>query len=100
MALTLEAEQRLTKVGLVDFFDQNEARYRGFVARSYAYVVQGFPVGAIVRQDDAAKALHPMLEVEPELLNFLSGRKLKEKYWLRDFGDLILDRCWAQVVQQ
>lgn len=97
MALTLEAEQLLQKVGLVQFFEQNETRYRGFVARAYNYVVEGFPTGAIVRRDDVAKALLPMLEVDPGLLTYLAARKLKEKYWRKDFGDLILDQCWLAV---
>jgi len=99
MSLTLESEQRLIKGGLVTYFTENQARWLGFVQRSYAYVKEGFPQGATVRRDDVAKALLPMLEVDPELLNVIAVKKLKEKYWVRYFGDLILDRCWEQVVQ-
>ena len=97
MALTLESEQRLTKAGLVEFFEDARDRWKGFAERSFNYVRVGFPAGATVRQDDAAKAMLPMLEVDPQLLDFLSANRLKERYWIRYFGDLILDRCWSQV---
>jgi hypothetical protein len=60
-------------------------------------VKENFPPGASVRPDDVAKTLLPLLEVDEGLGQFLSENKLKQKYWIRDFGDLILDDTWAEI---
>lgn len=94
MSLTLESEQRLTKVNLVVLHDQSKPKWGRLVKQSYQFVAKNFPDGATIRMDDVAKALVPLLEVHEELQNALSQKKLKQKYWIRDFGDLILDRAW------
>ncbi len=94
MALTLESEQRLTKVNLVVLYNQSKAKWGRLAKQSYQFVAKNFPDGATVRMDDVAKALVPLLEVHEDLQNALSQKKLKQKYWIQDFGDLILDRAW------
>ena len=39
----------------------------------------------------------PLLEVHSKLTTFLATKKLREKYWIRDFGDLVLDRAWKAI---
>lgn len=97
MALTLEAEQNLTDVGLVAFFDEHIDVWRALAQATYTFVRDNFPEGAVVRCDDVAKALLPLLEVHEELADCLNAKKLTQKYWKRYFADLILDRSWEQI---
>jgi pyruvate decarboxylase len=55
------------------------------------------PPSAKIRPDDVAKALQPFLEVDEDLIAYLNAQKLKQKYWVGDFGDLILDRVWGEI---
>jgi hypothetical protein len=97
MALTLESEQRLTKVSLVKHFEDSQAKWTALAKQSYQFVEKNFPNGATVRPDDVAKALGPLLEVNEDLASYLETNKLGQKYWIRDFGDLILDRTWDKI---
>ena len=94
MALTLEAEQRLDDVGLVDLFREHEAVWIAAARETKTFVVGNFPDGSTVRRDDVAKALHPILEVNETLKDYLDAGKLRGKFWIRDFVDLIIDRTW------
>jgi len=97
MSLTLESEQRLFKVGLVTFFDDHKGKWKELAQRSYSFVKNNFPDKATIRLDDVAKALLPLLQVDEDLISHLNINKLKQKYWFRDFGDLILDRTWSKI---
>jgi len=97
MALTLESEQRLARVNLIGVFKGSPARWKGLAKQAYNFVKKNFPAGGPVRPDDVAKVLIPLLEVEATLINYLSANKLKQRYWIRDFCDLILDREWDQI---
>src|ERR1700730_6768536 len=63
MGLTLEAEQRMEKVGLVALFEKNRKIWVGVYKKSYSFVRDGFPPGSIIRRDDVQKTLIPVLEV-------------------------------------
>jgi hypothetical protein len=97
MALTLKAEQRLRRVGLIGVFEGSADRWLAFAKQSYQYAKTNFPPDTIVRQDDVAEFLVPLLEVDNTLTDYLSTKKLTQKYWASYFGDLIIDRCWGQV---
>jgi hypothetical protein len=97
MALTLVAEQRLTKAGLVDLFDQNQAAYTAAAKSTADFIKGNFPAGATIRPDDVSKALYPVIEVNELLKTTLSAKKLTEKYWVQFFTDLIIDRVWDQI---
>ena len=97
MALTLESEQRLTKVSLIKHFESSRAKWTGLARQSYQFVEKNFPAGVTVRPDDVAKALVPLLEVNQDLSTYLEANKLGQKYWIKDFGDLILDRTWDKI---
>jgi hypothetical protein len=99
MALTLEAEQRLEKVGLIQLFEDDRERWQLMAKESYDFNAKNFPEGKIVRRDDVAKMLVPLLEIDNDLLDYLGTEKLKQKYWIRDFCDLILDRTWGAIAQ-
>lgn len=65
--------------------------------QSYEFVNRTFPDGATIRADDVAKVLVPLLEVNKQLIDTLNSKKLKQKYWVRNFCDLILDRSWSKI---
>src|SRR3569832_1989651 len=94
MALTLEAEQRLDDVGLVGLFTGNEVAWRGTVQATKNFVRGNFPLGAKIRRDDVAKGLIPILEVEETFKDFREEHKLRGKFWIKDFADLLIDRTW------
>lgn len=97
MSLTLEAEQRLIKVDLEKFFEDHKSKWKTLAQRSYSFVKNNFPAKAVIRIDDVAKALSPLLQVDEDLINILNENRLKQKFWFRDFGDLILDRTWKKI---
>ena len=97
MSLTLEVEQRLDSVTLTKFYSKSPARWDTLAKRTYKFAKENFPQSAAVRRDDVAKALLPLLEVNEKLGDYLNKQKLKQKYWIRNFCDLIIDRCWEQI---
>jgi hypothetical protein len=99
MALTLEAEQRLRAVGLIKFFADHESDWLSAAKETFQFVKRNFPPNEAVRRDDVAKALSPIIEVDPSLRNELNRNKLKQKYWIADFVDLIVDRTWDRMTE-
>ena len=97
MALTLEAEQRMDSVGMVAFY---AAAWLAVVRETKAFVTRNFPNGSLIRRDDVAKALIPILEVHEGFQDFRNGKKLRPKYWIRDYADLLIDRTWDALVEE
>ena len=97
MALTLEAEQRMEDVGVVQFYLASAAEWLATVRATKAFVSGNFPTGAPIRRDDVAKALIPILEVHEEFKDFRNKHKLRGKFWIKDFADLLTDRTWDQL---
>jgi hypothetical protein len=97
MGLTLEAEQRLEDAGLVALFDQHQAIWLEAAKQTKAFVRENFPDGALIRRDDVAKALHPIIEANETLKEYLDSNKLRGKFWIRFFVDLIIDRTWNNL---
>jgi hypothetical protein len=97
MALNLEAEQRLSDAGLVEFFDAHETTWLRMARRAYRYTRRNFPNNATIRPDDVAKFLAPVLEVHDPFRDRLKEDKLRGKFWILFFADLILDRAWARI---
>jgi hypothetical protein len=97
VALTLESEQRLRDVGLINLHDQHASTWLEAAQEAKLYLAGNFPNGAIIRRDDVAKALHPVLEVNEALKQYLDENRLRGKFWIRFFGDLIIDRTWDQL---
>ena len=97
MALTLEAEQRLTAVSLADLFTEHEEDWLNAAKETKAFIKGNFPEGSLIRRDDVAKALVPILEVNETLKDALNESRLRGKFWIRDFADLIIDRTWDKI---
>lgn len=97
MALTLEAEQRMSDVGLVDFYLGDQPAWQATVQATKDFVRTNFPAGSLIRHDDVAKGLIPILEVHEEFKTFRETNKLRGKFWIKDFADLLTDRTWAAL---
>lgn len=97
MALTLEAEQRMGDVGLVTFYENAHAEWLATVRATKVFVKGNFPVDAPIRRDDVAKALIPILEVHEGFKEFRNALKLRGKFWIKDFADLLIDRTWDHL---
>lgn len=97
MALTLEADQRLESVGLVALFDNNRDMWLEAAKQTKEFISGNFPEGSKIRRDDVAKALIPILEVNEILKDALHEFKLRGKFWIKDFADLIIDRTWDDL---
>jgi hypothetical protein len=97
MALTLEAEQRLESVGIVALFTKHEAAWLQAAKETKEFIAGNFPKGSKIRRDDVSKALIPILEVNEMLKDALSEKKLRGKFWIKDFADLIIDRTWEKL---
>ena len=97
MALTLGAEQRLENVGLIALFTKHESDWLALAVQTKKFVKANFPPGSKIRRDDVAKAFLPILEVHEILRDELESNKLRGKFWIKDFGDLIIDKTWEKL---
>jgi hypothetical protein len=97
VALTLDKEQKLESAGLIEVFENDQRMWADLAKKSYDYVKGNFPADSQVRPDDVAKVLEPIVEVNEGLRAYLSGSKLKQKYWISYFTDLIIDRKWDVI---
>ncbi len=97
MSLTLEAEQRLADVGIVKFFEDAQAGWLATVKATKEFVKSNFPQNALIRRDDVAKALIPILEVHEGFKEYRNTEKLRGKFWIKDFADLLIDRTWDNL---
>lgn len=99
MALTLEKLQRLQAVQATDFFQGDRDRWVTAAQRAYNYVKDGFG-GQKVRIDDCVTPLVSVVEIDKTYRNFLNGKKLRQKYWIPDFAEYVLDQTWAEIVDE
>jgi hypothetical protein len=97
MALTLEAEIRMEEVGLVGFYTGDAAGWLATVQATKDFVEGNFPPGALIRRDDVAKGLIAILEVHEGFRDFRNTEKLRGKFWIKDFADLLTDRTWDHL---
>src|SRR3954452_5751294 len=97
MALTPDKEQKLGAADLIEFFNEDRSVWCEVAKKSYAYVKGNFPADSPIRRDDVAKVLEPIIEVNEELRDYLNENKLKQKYWISYFTDLVIDRTWDDI---
>ena len=97
MALTLEAEQRLQRASLVSFYNENVDMWRDAAQEAYTFLRGNFPEGSLIRRDDLAKGMVPVLEVNETLRDKLNEKKLRQRFWITFFADLIIDRVWDEL---
>lgn len=100
MGLTLEGEQRLDAAGVIAHFDENEGAWLATITETYQFVARNFPNGALIRKDDIAKAMLPIVEVNEGYQDFRNENKLRAKFWNSLFADLVVDRTWDQLTAE
>lgn len=97
MALTLEAEQRMIDAGVIKFYEDNASEWFAAVLATKRFVADNFPPDAPIRRDDVAKVLFPIVEVHEAFKEFRNANKLRGKFWIKDFSDLLIDRTWDRM---
>jgi hypothetical protein len=100
MALNLVKEMRLQDAGLLDLYEKELKLWRAMAEHAYSYTagyVEGS--GTRVRPDDVVPTLQPVLEVTPELRQFLERKKLRQHYWYEWFAELVIDRLWKELIR-
>lgn len=100
MALTLEAEQRMRDVGMIAFYEKEADDWLAAVRETKVFLRGKFPPDSPIRRDDVAKALVPILEVHEAFKDFRNERRLRPKYWIKDFADLLIDRTWDTILEE
>lgn len=84
--------------GLIEFFDQRRAAFKAVATRAFAYAYDNVhPTGLPLRRDDVATSLQDALVINEDLRDFLTNKKLRQKFWYERFADLILDRLWKEL---
>jgi hypothetical protein len=100
MGLTLYWEQRLEDAELIEFFDENRDAWLAAARDAIQYVRTSFPQDATIRRDDVAQFLIHVIEVDEGFKNHLDSNRLTQKYWARNFADLVIDRTWNEITNQ
>jgi hypothetical protein len=98
LALTAVKVQNLTDKGFVDLFSRHRALWEAKVREAYEYTeVFVTNAGLPVRPDDVIDLLVPALELSDEFRTFLDEKRLRQKYWRIQFGELIIDEFWPEL---
>ena len=98
MALTLEKEQRLRNAGMFDLFEKEKPLRKAMAKEAYSYTkLYGERAKAQVRMDDVVGPLIEGLKVTGKLEEHLDEKKLKEKYWVAWFAELIVEKLWNEL---
>ena len=94
MALTYDVEQRLLRANLSTFFEEHRDTWLAAAREAHEYLHGSYPT---IRQDDVAKVLYPIIQVNEQLINTLASKRLTQQYWTKNFVDLIIDRTWQTI---
>jgi hypothetical protein len=97
VGMSLKIQQRLEDAKLTEFYDGNDTPWKKLAKETHDFVKTHFPNGAKIRRDDVSEALVSYLEVDESLNGFLKQHKLRQKYWIEYFADLIIDRTWGEI---
>jgi hypothetical protein len=101
LALNLVKELRLRDAKLLELYERELELWRAMARQAYSYAAGYIQAsGAHIRQDDVVPALQPVLEVTPELREFLDREKLRQRYWYEWFAELVIDRLWEELVRE
>jgi hypothetical protein len=92
-----DAGEHRQAVCLVALYDEHQPEWLEAATETMDFIAGGFPAGSKIRRDDVAKALIPILEVHETLKKTLESNKLRGKFWIKDFADLIIDRTWDEL---
>jgi hypothetical protein len=96
VALTTAVEMLLDNAELTESFDEKRAVWLEAAKKAYEYTAETIPNPP--RPDDVAPHLALALEANDEFLKVRTEKSVRQKHWLRDFADLILDRLWPELM--
>jgi hypothetical protein len=101
MALTALKVKDLTDKGFIGLFDDHRDLWQTKAQEAYDYT-EKFVVaaGQPVRPDDVIDLLVPAIELSQEFRSFLDEKRLTQKYWRVNFGELVLDRLWTELMEE
>jgi hypothetical protein len=95
MGLTEAVRLRLEGNGFKSLFTKHEPLWTKRAEQARTLMAEQIGGDREPTVDDIKKVLQPLIEIVPELRNFLQARKLKQKYWIGDFTDYIIDRVYT-----
>ena len=96
MSLTLETLRALRAKGFVQLYDNHEDKWQEMVenATTYAKTFLAEDDRDRLRPSDIAEVLQNALKFDPHFVRHLDSRKIKEKHWVKDFADYIMDQIF------
>jgi hypothetical protein len=98
MGLKAIEEQRLKRVGLIKFFEENEAHYETLAQDAYDYTAKILkPTGLPVRPDDVAGHLKAALEIDQGLTDARDRNRATQNYFVQYFTNLVIERLWSKI---
>ncbi len=101
MSLTALKVKDLTDKGFMQLFDDHAGLWEAKAKEAYTYTANVLnATGQPVRPDDVLPLLVPALELAEEFRSFLDDKKLTQKYWKINFGELVLDKLWDDLTKE
>lgn len=94
MSLTTETLHRLLSKSFDKFYKDHEDKWKKCAENAATYVKSFIGEKDKPRPADVAEVLQNALKIDPDFENFASNKKLKEKYWVADFADYIIDQIY------
>lgn len=91
MSLTTERLHRLKSKGFDKFYTKHQAKWKQSAqkAAKYAKDITNDP-----RPADVSEVLQISLKIDAEFEGYMAGKSLREKYWVADFADYIIDQIY------
>ncbi|HLA94801.1 MAG TPA: hypothetical protein VK612_03705 [Pyrinomonadaceae bacterium] len=94
MSLTTETLHRLRSKAFDKFYTQHQAKWKKCVENATTYVKSFIHDKDKPRPADIAEVLQNALKIDPDFEKYTAEKKLKEKYWVSDFADYIIDQIY------
>ena len=91
--LTTEILHRLQSKGLDKFYEKHEEKWKKSADNAASYV-KTYIGKDQARPADVAAVLQNALKIDPDFEKFSGDKKLKEKYWVVDFSNYIIDQIY------
>ena len=99
MGLTGVARIRLENKGFAKLFTDHQHEWISMAEKAKSLIAGQLPHGEPT-VDDIRKTLLPLVELHPKLREHLEKQKLKQKYWIGDFTDYLLQKVYEPKLGQ
>ena len=94
MGLTLEVEHRLKAKGFDDLYQNSSAKWIEMAANARQYCEKFIKDDQPIRPGDISENLQNAIKTDAQFEAHMKGKKLTQKYFVRDFSDYILDQIY------